>query len=65
MVSETREEDRAIRVLMLECMQIAIRHGLIEQAKDIGLSARKMAEKIKTHDYTQADRALKKLQSIM
>lgn len=58
-ISPEKLQDMQIRDLMLECMQIALRNGLIEDAKAIGECAAIFRERIKNNNYPQV--ALTKL----
>lgn len=62
--SPSREIDRKDRILMLECMEIALRNGFIEEAKAIGENSRIMADKIKNKDYSREDAWLEKENSL-
>ncbi len=55
LASESRANDRQTRVLMLEAMQISLRNGLVDNAKQIGAAAAKLNQRIKTKDYSKDD----------
>lgn len=50
-----REEDRKARLLILECMKIAIRTGNLQDAKELGISSTKIADRMRNKNYTQED----------
>lgn len=62
MVSKTRESDRKNRILIMEnmavCMRMYARTGerdWLDKAQLLGMTARQLNERIKTHDYTKED----------
>ena len=54
--SPSRLEDQRIRLMMLEVMEICLRHGDINTAKNIGESSATIKRRIDTHDYSGEDR---------
>lgn len=63
--SPTREEDRKARTAILEALKIAIRTGDTVSAKGLGIASRALAERMKTHDYSQEDAWLAKEREIL
>lgn len=55
MISPSREEDRAIRLTLMEAMATCTKLGLTEHVKEIGRVSRQFAENIKSKDYTRED----------
>ena len=53
-----------MRELTLEAMQIALRAGLTEYAKELGQTSQRLDERIKTFDYSKQDALLDKIISI-
>lgn len=60
-ISPSRRQDERNRANMLEAVKICLRHGLLDEAKDLLTSAGIMGERIKTKSYQQEDETLKKL----
>jgi len=58
MTSYNKTQDREMRTLTMQAMQIGLRAGLIDRVKDLGRTSLRLAERIKTHDYTQEDALL-------
>jgi hypothetical protein len=50
--SRRKLEDMRTRAAMLDVLEIQVRNGLTEDAKEVGKASQKLAEKIRTHDYT-------------
>lgn len=50
--SEEKKLDMQNRLLMLEAIEIAIRNEFLGFAKEIGEHSKKLAQKIKTKNYT-------------
>lgn len=55
MISPSREEDRAIRLNLMEAMATCTRLGLTEHVKEMGQVSKAFAENIKSKDYTRED----------
>lgn len=55
MISPSREEDRKIRLTLMETMATCTKLGLTEHVKEIGQTSKKFAENIKTKDYSRED----------
>lgn len=55
MVSPARELDRTIRISLLECMAIFMRLGMVEEAKAMGETSKKFAERMAIHNYDNED----------
>jgi hypothetical protein len=53
--SYNKTQDIEMRMLTLENMEICLKHGLVERAKELGLVARRLKHKIDTHNYTKED----------
>lgn len=51
----TREEDRKARIAILEAMKLVASLGYMEDAKELGRSAKAVANRIATKDYSQED----------
>lgn len=64
MVSHSQEEDRKARLMILEVMKTALRLGKTEDAKELGISARKIGERMKTKDYSRQDAFEEKLKNL-
>jgi len=58
MVSPGRELDRQIRIALLECMQVMLRIGNEDSAREMGAVSRKFAERMAIHNYDEEDRKL-------
>jgi hypothetical protein len=54
--SPSRLEDQRIRMMMLEVMEISLRHGDVDNARSIGESSAKLKRRIDTHDYKVEDK---------
>lgn len=59
--SPSRTEDIRIRALMLDAMEICIRTGQVEKAKEIGQASASLKEKIITKDYRSEDDLLRRI----
>lgn len=57
--SPAKEEDRKIRVALMEDMKMFIRIGNSEAATEAGKASKHLAERIKSHDYSREDNYLK------
>lgn len=55
-LSPARELDRTIRISLLECMAIFMRLGMVEEAKAMGETSKKFAERMVVHNYTDEDK---------
>jgi hypothetical protein len=44
-----------MRTLTLENLEIALRHGFVDTAKELGLTAKLLRDRIDTHNYAEDD----------
>lgn len=65
MVSPSREYDREVRTLFMECMAIALRTGFTEDAKVIGATSSMLKKRIETHDYKKEDESYHRVSEII
>lgn len=54
--SASRREDQKARADMLECMEICLRNGLTEEAREIGKASATLKKRIDTHDYSKENK---------
>lgn len=64
-ISYNKEKDREMRLLTLEAMDIALQKGDVERAKELGLTAKRLKERIETHDYTKDDEQTERIDSLL
>lgn len=63
--SPTRAQDLRIRYLLLECIEICVRIGRIEEAKEIGANAKIIKERIERNSYPRQDAVHFKMERIL
>lgn len=63
--SPSRKLDMQARANMLYAIEVALRHGDTETAKAIGVSSARVADRIRTKDYSQEDAWLEKEREIL
>jgi hypothetical protein len=60
-ISQAKVEDMELRRDVLYCLELSLKYGHQELITSFGSFSKNLAEKIATHDYTEADKRIKKL----
>lgn len=56
--SPTKKQDMQNRANMLYAVEVCLKNGLTDTAKEIGVVSAKLADKIRSCDYSQEDATL-------
>lgn len=64
-ISPNRTEDMKARADMLECVEICLKHGLTDEAREIGTANATLKKRIDTHDYSKEDSFLKETRELV
>lgn len=64
-ISRAKLDDMKIRDLMLSVMEVAVRTGHLDIAKEIGEYSQQLATHITIHNYTKQDSFIKRLHGIL
>lgn len=62
--SIAREEDRKARLQVLDAMKVMASFGHFEEAKELGICSKKIADRIATKDYSHEDKLHEQLRAI-
>ena len=54
-----------MRALTIEALEIAVKHGHLEVARELGDTSTRLANKIKSHDYSQEDALTARVDAIV